>query len=98
MNVKYINEGSAAIVRSIERTVQMLPKEAGILFVSVEGAPSFDGICKRFDISVGVKRDSSINESTLHALIDTVLLKDYPPDVCEIVKWITFGVQGMCVK
>lgn len=93
--ISYVSEGSAAIARSMERELQKLPKEAGIIFIAVQPSPVWGGVCRDYHVILGVDNKLAINQTTVDAIAQ-VALKDYPPEAYDITMAFHFGVTGMC--
>lgn len=69
--MKFVSEEAAKAAREMERKFQLLPPEAGILFVSAEPQPEEGGKVREFIIRLGLSRQ--FEESTGRAIMKKVL-------------------------
>jgi hypothetical protein len=91
--VDYVNEDSALLALKIEQLFRLLPPVSGVLFVSVTPRPELDGICIKYDITLGLSR--KFETDTGAALIGSVLGKEIARGFCFFPN-IVRGVSGPC--
>lgn len=92
--IKYVDEGSLATARSWERKFQLLPPQAGLIFVSVKPVPAYKGLCDTFEIVLGFTKKYAIEESTGMAVINKVLAKDIEHGMFTFRTRVFIGVEG----
>jgi hypothetical protein len=91
-SMNYASEESATQARAMERKLQHLRPEAGILFISVKAQPCKDGKCKTFEVRLGVTK--GIGESTGRALVRYVLHEEIDTRGLTILANVYEGVPG----
>lgn len=70
-SIPYVSSEALATAQAWERRFQMLPPEAGILFVSISPEPEQTGNCYKFIIRLGIKRP--MERATAEALMKNVM-------------------------
>jgi hypothetical protein len=94
MEIAYVSEGSAAIARNWERMFQILPPEAGILFVSVQPVAIEGGLCHVYDVTLGLNKNRGLEQETGIAMMRQVLKEDIANDLFKIRCKVFLGVAG----
>lgn len=69
--MNYVSEDSVKRARDMEKRLQSLRSDAGVIFVGVTAEPAPDGNCKTFNVHLGVTR--AIGVATGRALVRHVL-------------------------
>lgn len=92
--IKFVSEGSAATAREFERRFQLLPPQAGIIFISIKAVPEFKGLCDKFEIVLGLTRSQAIAQSTGMALIEKVLEREFSENIFTFTSRIELGISG----
>lgn len=90
--MNFISEEVDQIARRMEAKFQFLPKEGGILFVSVQPDPVDDGMPQSFLIRLGISRRLEV--ATGYAIVKKTLadeMKEY-----AIYVSVFRGVSGAC--
>jgi hypothetical protein len=72
----YVSDSVAAQCSEWEARFKALPKQAGVLFVSVKARPSPEGGDGRYHVVLGLDKALPVNESTGMGIVMKVLEKE----------------------
>lgn len=78
----------------MERRFQLLPPEAGILFISVRPDPVLGGLCNKFTIFLGLYRSRIADTNTGVALAKRVLEKEIQQGMFSFSISVYRGLAG----
>lgn len=90
--VPYVSEKAQEVARWMERRLQEVGREAGIIFASVKAVPALKGNTTTFEVRLGV--DRSIEEDTGLAVIKHVFADQIKGGTLTINAAVFRGVRG----
>ena len=91
-SMDYVSDASGEQARVIEKKLQELRPEAGILFVSVRAVPCSMGKCDTFEVRLGVTKQTG--ESTGRALVRWALHEEIEVKRLSILANVYPGISG----
>jgi hypothetical protein len=91
VSVPYVSREAANLAEEWETRFQVLPPQAGVIFVSIRAVPAEGGACRAFWVRLGVA--TRIEQSTGLSLIKHVLAEEIASGKYEIQGAVYGGVR-----
>ena len=95
-SVPYVSEQAQDIARQMERRLQAVSSQAGIIFVSVKAIPEHKGRSLRYEVRLGI--DRKFEEATGVAIIKHVFEDEIKSGSVRIDAAVYRGIRGAAIN